>query len=134
MEDALHLDDLGKYSPQAGRGRLGLRVEAGLGLAELSPGDLVAGNLTLLFALSVWLRICDLGPVAACSGLVGLRRALLEASGLDEATEPVPLLAGDSRNALLGISVYLHGLVNRSVARAGIPPRAIVEEALELLP
>jgi len=108
--------------------------EAAFGLAVLSPGDLVAGNLTMIFALSAWLRICDTGPVPACSGLLSLRRALLEASGLDEATEPVPLLAGNPRNALLGLSVYLHGLICRSAARTHKPTQSIVEEALEFLP
>jgi len=108
--------------------------QAGLGLAGLSPGDLVAGNLTMVFALSAWLRTCDVDPVAACSGLLGLRQALLQTSGLEAASEPIPLLAGSPRNALLALSVYIHGLISRSAAKAGKPAQTIVQEALELLP
>jgi hypothetical protein len=108
--------------------------QAGLGLAGLSPDDLAAGNLTMVFALSAWLRTCDVDPVPACSGLLGLRQALLHTSGLEAASEPIPLLAGSPRNALLALSVYIHGLISRSVARAGKPAQTIVQEALELLP
>jgi hypothetical protein len=108
--------------------------QAGFGLAGLSPGDLVPGNLTMVFALSAWLRTCDVDPVPACSGLLGLRQALLQTSGLEIASEPVPLLAGGHRNALLALSVYVHGLISRSAARAGKPAQTIVQEALELLP
>jgi len=108
--------------------------QAGLGLAELVPTDLVGGNLTLVFALSAWLRMSGMEPLGACSSLLALRRALVEASGLDQATEPVPLLAGDPRSALLNLSVYLHGLICRAASCAGSPTVTVVQEALSLLP
>jgi hypothetical protein len=108
--------------------------QAGFGLAGLVPGDLTRGNLTLLFALSAWLRIGGIGTVGACSVLLGLRRALLEVSGLDKVSEPVPLVAGDPHCALVSLSIYLHGLISRSAAHVHEPMATVVEEALDLLP
>jgi len=107
--------------------------QAGLGLAGLARGDLVEGNLTLLFALSAWLRLAGIGTVPACSSLLVLRRALVEVSGLDRESEPVPLLAGDSRSALVGLAIYLHDLIGRSASHAHSSMVTIVEEALEIL-
>lgn len=107
--------------------------QAGRGLVQLLPGDLGRGNLTLLLALSAWLRIAGIGMLPACSSLIGLRRALLEVSGLDKDREPVPLLAGDPSVALVGLSIYLHGLITRAAQHAHDSTGAVVEEALELL-
>ena len=107
--------------------------QAGLGLAGLARGDLVEGNLTLLFALSAWLRLAGIGTVPACSSLLVLRRALVEVSGLDRGSEPVPLLARDSRAALASLAIYLHGLIERSATHAHTSTVTIVEEVLEIL-
>ncbi len=107
--------------------------QAGLGLAGLVRGDLVEGNLTLVFALSAWLRVVGIGTVPACSSLLALRQALLEVSGLDRGSEPVPLLARDSRAALASLAIYLHGLIERSATHAHTSTVTIVDEALEVL-
>jgi len=107
--------------------------QAGLGLATLTCSDIAEGNLTLPLALSAWLRITRIGVVGACSSLLGLRAALLEASGLDRDTEPVPLLTRDPQRALIGHATYVRGLIFRSAAHADRPTSALVEEALELL-
>jgi hypothetical protein len=107
--------------------------QAGLGLAGLPRGDMQEGNLTLLLSLSTWLRISGTGAAAACSSLLGVRRALLEVSGLDKASEPVPLIPLDPRSALIGLAIYMHGLIWRSASRALTSPPIIVEEALDSL-
>lgn len=106
---------------------------AGLGLAGLVRDDLVEGNLTVLFALSAWLCIVGIGTVPASSSLLALHRPLIEASGLDRGSEPVPLLAGDSRVALASLAIYLHGLIERSATHAHTSAATIVEKALEIL-
>jgi len=106
---------------------------AGLGLAGYEVCDLAGGNLTLIFALSAWLRSSRIGTLDACSSMLGLRGALLEASELDSPSEPVPLLAGDARNALISLSIYVHGLICRSANYSRRSPAALVEEALQLL-
>lgn len=107
--------------------------QALLGLAGLEPADVTGGNLTLPLALSAWLRIAGLSTADARSSLLDLRLALVQVSGLDQATEPVPLLTREPRQALVGLAVYLHGLVIRSAAHAQTSRSAIAEEALELL-
>jgi hypothetical protein len=107
--------------------------EAGLGLAQLGSCDLAEGNLSLVFALSAWLRFAGVGVPGACSGLLGLRRTLLEASSLDQHSEPIPLVAGDPRSALLSLATYVHGLIGRSARHAHKSTTSMVEEALALL-
>lgn len=108
--------------------------EAALGLAEFTSEDLAAGNLTLVFALSAWLRTSRIGVVHACSSLLALRVALLEVSGLEKASEPIPLLAGDPKSSLTTLAFCVHGLVHRAVAHTERTAEVLVEEAIELLP
>ena len=46
--------------------------------------------------------------------MLELRAALLEASGLDERTEPVPLLVADPVAATISLAVYMDGLLQRA--------------------
>ncbi len=112
---------------------LGFARSAGLGLTEFVPEDLLGGNLSLVFALSAWLRMNDIDISEGCAILFGLRRALVEVSGLDASSEPIPLMAGDSRTALVGLGAYMHGLIRRAAARARRPAQLVVEEAVALL-
>jgi hypothetical protein len=112
---------------------LGFARSAGLGLTEFSPEDLSGGNLSLVFALSAWLRLNDLDISEGCAALFGLRRALVEVSGLDASSEPIPLMAGDSRTGLVGLGAYMHGLIRRAAAQARRPAQLVVEEAVTLL-
>lgn len=106
---------------------------AGLGLAGYDASDLAGGNLTLVFALSAWIRSSGIGALTACSSLLRLRSALLDVSGLDSAIEPVPLLAGDVRSALIGLSIYVHSLISRAANHSRRAPSALIEEALQVL-
>ena len=89
------------------------------GLARIEPQDLAPGNLTLPLELSRWMHEARLDEREAIVVLLDLRRALLKAGGLDVSTEPVPLLAGDSRHALVALATYLEGLVRRASFVAG---------------
>jgi hypothetical protein len=107
--------------------------EAAVGVADMLPEDLEAGNLTIPFGVSVWIRRSEISLSGACEALLQLRSALVEASGLDRRSEPVPLLAGDRRNAILGLAVYLDGLVERGARQAGTTRQDLARVALDLL-
>ncbi len=108
-------------------------MAAARGIASLEPTDLVEGNLTLPLGLSAWMRLAGLDLAEARDVLLILRSRLLETSGLDRASEPVPLLAGDERTAVLALAVYLEGLVARASRRAGTSREQSAELALAAL-
>ena len=107
--------------------------EAALGVAGLVPEDLEAESLSLPLGISVWLARSDIGADHACDALGRLRAALLEVSGLDRCSEPVPLVGGDRRHSIVTQTVYLHGLVERGARATSRPRRVLAEEALALL-
>jgi hypothetical protein len=103
------------------------------GLAVLEAEDLTRGNLTLELGLSLWMRRTDSDLFGVRDALLEVRRALLEAAGMDRVSEPIPLLAGDDRTAVLSLAVYIKGLVVRAASAADTSRREIVEAALALL-
>jgi hypothetical protein len=103
------------------------------GLAILEAEDLTEGNLTLELGLSLWMRRTDSSLKDMKAALLRMRSALLEAAVMDREHEPIPLLAGDDRTAVLGLAVYLKGLVTRAAITIGATRREIVEEALSLI-
>jgi hypothetical protein len=88
-------------------------------------------SLTLLLTLSTWIRRTGLGVGDARDGLLGLRLHLLEVSGTDRTTEPVPLVVHDDRRAVVNLAVYMVGLIRRAAAAVGVDPSQIVEIALD---
>ena len=108
-------------------------LEAAHGLAELDPEDLAPGNLTLPLGLSVWMRRGQVGLDDARRALCALRRALLEASGLDERTEPVPLVVADPVAATISLALYLDGLLSRAAASASVSRTELAGRAAALL-
>ena len=85
--------------------------EAMLGLADLEPEDLSPGNLTVPLGLSLWMRRGRIRVETARDAMLQLRAALLEVSGLDERTEPVPLLVADPVAAVISLATYMDGLL-----------------------
>jgi hypothetical protein len=65
--------------------------------------------------------------------MVAMRSALLLASGMDRATEPVPLYGVDPRVDVLNLGAYLRQLMARAAARAQCDAAVMVERALEHL-
>jgi hypothetical protein len=112
--------------------RLFLR-DAARGVAALGPEDLAPGNLTLLLALSAWIRRSDIDVAGACDGLLLLRSAFLGASGLDDRSEPVPLLGADRRRTAVNLAVYLNGLVERGTRAARTTRAQLADRALALV-
>ncbi len=107
--------------------------EAALGVAGIIPEDLDPGNLTIPLGLSAWIVRNDVDLTDACAALLALRSAFLRVSGLDQRSEPVPLLGGDRRTSLLTLAVYLDGVLDRGSRRAGMTRTELAEAALTLL-
>jgi len=104
--------------------------EAMLGLADLEPDDLTPGNLTVALGLSLWMRRGRIRVETACDAMLELRSAILDASGLDERTEPVPLLLADPVAAIVSLALYMDGLLQRAArmtatSRADVATRAL---------
>jgi len=105
--------------------------EALLGLAVLDPEDFAHGNLTLPLGLSLWMRRARINIVAARDAMLEVRAVLLSASGLDQRTEPVPLLVADPVAATISLAVYVDGLLQRAArvlatSRVDMARRALV--------
>jgi hypothetical protein len=102
-------------------------------LAVLESETLRGPDLSLELGLSLWMRRTGVGLFGARSELLSLRRALLATSSLDAASEPVPISARDPRTALLGLAVYVHGLLLRAAAVNRTTPRQMIETAIGAL-
>lgn len=107
--------------------------EAMLGLAVLEPDDLTPGNLTVRLGLSLWMRRGRIRVETARDAMLELRGALLEASGLDEQTEPVPLLLADPVAAIISLALYLEGLLQRAARMTATSRVEVARRALVLV-
>jgi hypothetical protein len=107
--------------------------EAALGVAGVEPEDRDPGNLTIPLGVSTWIVRSEIDLAQACDALLDLRSALLAASGLDQRSEPVPLVGSDRRTSVVTLTVYLDGLVERGARLAGTSRRELAEAALDLL-
>jgi hypothetical protein len=107
--------------------------EAMLGLADLEPEDLAQGNLTVPLGLSLWMRRGGIGIEAARDAMFDLRAALLDASGLDERTEPVPLVVADPVAATISLAVYVDDLLQRAARTAATSRAEMARRSLELV-
>jgi len=103
--------------------------EVALVLSGTSPQDLASGSLVLALALSVCMERHGVGAEGLVGAMRLLRGAVLADSGLDAASEPVPLAAGDPRSAALALARYLHGLLERAARAIGCGPDAVASSA-----
>ncbi len=107
--------------------------EAMLGLAYLEPDDLTPGNLTVPLGLSLWMRRGRIRVETARDAMLELRSALLDASGLDERTEPVPLLLADPVAAIVSLALYMDGLLHRAARMTATSRVEVATRALALV-
>ena len=112
-------------------------AEVVAGLATLRGDDgiyeAVYGDLSIPLGLSAWIFRAAMKLPDAYDALLDLRARLLEVSGLDRASEPVPLRVGDQRAALRSLGAYLYDLVGRAARRADLSPVELAERVLEQL-
>ncbi len=104
------------------------------GLAELGPLQPFTGDLTLELGISIWLRRSGTSLVEARERLFEVRRAILETSDLDPATEPVPLVGRSPRSDVLTLVDYLGGLLRRAAAATGCSVQTVAHRTIAALP
>lgn len=92
------------------------------------------GDLSVPLGLSAWIVRAGIGLSDASDVLSDMRAALLEASGLDQGTEPVPIGFADPRTALNTMGPYLFGLVGRALNNSGLDAVALSEAVISRLP
>jgi hypothetical protein len=105
-------------------------------LQGISASDYLADgedDLCFELGLSIWMRQTHTGVDDALPALLAMRSALLETSGMDLATEPIPLRGIDPRMDLLTLGRYLSHLVARVTVRAHGDATLMVERALGYL-
>jgi hypothetical protein len=107
--------------------------EAMLGLADLEHDDLTPGNLTVPLGLSLWMRRGRIRVETAREAMLVLRSALLDASGLDERTEPVPLLLADPVAGIVSLALYMDGLLQRAARMTATSRVEVATRALALV-
>jgi hypothetical protein len=104
--------------------------EAAFGLAEFDHADLGPENLSLTLGLSLWMHRAGVGLRGARDSLLTLRDALIDASGLDGRTEPVPLVVADPATSALSLARYVEGLLRRAAHATATTRVEVAERAL----
>lgn len=103
------------------------------GLAELSDEDFGEERLTLPLGVSAWMRQSRVEMSGASDAMLALRSAILETSGLDASSEPVPLAMRDRATNLLSLATYIYHLVNRASLRSQTSRSEVVGRALSAM-
>lgn len=111
------------------RGLAVLRGEA----ERQAAGRHTKDDLSIPLGLSAWIVRAAMDLPDAYDALLRLRRAVVEAAGLDRLREPVPLRVADPRAALRSLGAYLYDLVGRAARHAGVSPVEVAERTLELV-
>ena len=100
------------------------------GITKIEPSSLGESDLSLELGLSLWMRQTATNIQDVRPAMLTMRTALVEASGIDMAREPVPLCGVDPRLDVLNLASYLRKLVARAATQAQCNFAAIVERAL----
>jgi hypothetical protein len=100
------------------------------GLVEVGHHD---GELCLELGVSYWITHSETRLDEAVPAMLAMRDALIRASGLNAATEPVPLWGVKPRVDVLNLAAYLRELIARAALEARCGAGVIVEQALLLL-
>ena len=104
------------------------------GLAELGPVDPFSGDLTLELGISVWLRTSRTPLLEARGRLLHIRELIIEVSGLDPATEPVPFVGRSPRSDVLSLAGYVGELLRRAASTTGNTVPGVVRLVIAALP
>ena len=104
------------------------------GLAELGPVDPFSDDLSLELGISLWLRRSGTSLLGARATLLKVRRLIIEAGGLDGATEPVPLVGRSPRLDVINLVAYVGDLLHRASCEAGCTVRSVVDRVVAGLP
>lgn len=100
---------------------------------DAGPRRHTEDDLSLPLALSAWIVRAAVELPDAYDLLLGMRRAVVDAAGLDARSEPVPLRLADPCAALRSLGAYLYELVGRAARHAGTTTVELAERTLALL-
>jgi hypothetical protein len=103
------------------------------GISAIEEPRAGEADLSLQLGLSIWMRQTRTEIDDALPAMLAMRSALLKASGMDRATEPVPLRGVDPRLDVLNLGGYLRRLVARVTAHAQGDGALMVDRALDYL-
>jgi hypothetical protein len=117
---------ISKFARAAARGIAG-------GISEVGGPWIGSGDLTALMSISAWMSQAGTDLPDSLDSMLLLRTALVRASGLDEQSEPVPLLPPDDRVAVVNMARYLEDLVCRASNHSECSTEDVAERAIELL-
>lgn len=87
-------------------------------------------DLALELGLSAHLQMSDIEVGDAIARMWAVRQAILEASEMDPAAEPIPFGGRCERLDLLNMAIYLGNLVGRAATLNDCDPDAIVARAM----
>lgn len=102
-------------------------------LARLRDEGPIGVSLSLPFGLSASMKRYGLDLDETARAVLSIRAALLSASGLDAASEPVPLCVSDQVMFVLNLAVYLDGLLGRAARALGLSRGEAADVVVELL-
>lgn len=111
-------------------------VVHGMAALQMAPGEPavhIEDDLSLPLGLSAWIVRAAVDLPDAYDALLRLRRALVDTSGLDGRSEPVPLRLADPRAALRSLGAYLYGLFGRATRHARVSEVELCERTLALV-
>ncbi len=104
------------------------------GLAELGPVDPFSGDLSLELGISVWLRTSETSLIEARSSLLEIRRVILKVCGIDQSTEPFPMVGRSPRSDIVNLVGYISELLRRASAGLGRGMETVIEAVVAELP
>ena len=97
----------------------------------MMPSGQTQADLGCELGLSAWMRLTGTELEEVPSHLWAIRQAIIEAGGLDAATEPTPIGGRSPRLDLLNLVSYLGDLVARAAAHLGCDRGTIIALALD---
>lgn len=112
------------FLSEVARGMAALRTAPG------APDRHTEDDLSVPFGLSAWIVRAAVDLPDAYEALLRLRSAVVEASGLDAGSEPVPMRLHDPRAALRNLGAYLYELLGRAARHAGLTEIDLCERTL----
>lgn len=101
-------------------------------MSDPSGSLLRSDDLTALLCLSAWMRRSGAELEDCVRAMLRFRTAVVRAAGMDERTEPVPLIPRDEKVAALNLARYLEDLVRRAALAGAMPEQAVASRAIEL--
>jgi hypothetical protein len=102
-------------------------------LCEDSGSRIGSDDLTALMCISAWMNRSGAELCDSLQAMLRLRTAIVRAAGMDERTEPVPLLPGDPKVAALNLARYLEDLMRRASLCGDLATEDVADRALELV-